>query len=88
MVRIVPSLSRHSNVIGQRETEVLIYFGKPIHEFETGLEAIYQDLYDMEGAIIEAAETSGVYCDYRETIADEDRVDGYKLMAIRMMVQG
>ena len=86
MVRIVPSLSRHGNVIGRRETDVLIYFGKPIHEFESGLETIYQDLYDMEGAIIDAAEASDIYCAYRETIVDEDRVDGYKLMAIRMMV--
>ncbi|TSA09413.1 MAG: hypothetical protein D4R79_13625 [Comamonadaceae bacterium] len=88
MVRIVPSLSRHSAVIGSRETEVLIYFGKPIHEFESGLESLYQTLYDLEAALINAAETSGVYCQYRETIADEDRVDGYKLMALRVMVQG
>jgi len=42
----------------------------------------------MEGAIIDAAEASGVYCQYRETIADEDRVDGYKLMAILAQLQG
>lgn len=90
MVRIVPSLARHSNVIGSRETEVLVYFGKPIHEFESGLEALYQTLFDMEGALIDAAETCGVYCDYKETIADEDRLidSGYKLFAIRMTVQG
>lgn len=88
MVRIVPSLARHGHVIGQRETEVLIYFGKPIHEFEAGLEAVYQDLFDMETALIDASETSGVYCEYRETVADEDRVDGYKLMALRVAVQG
>ncbi len=88
MVRIVPSLARHSNVIGLRETEVLIYFGKPIHEFESGLEDVYQELFAMEAALIDAAESSGVYCEYRETVADEDRVDGYKLMALRMAVQG
>ena len=88
MVRIVPSLTRYANVISQRQTEVLIYFGKPIHEFETGLEFIYHDLYNMECEIIDAADTSDVYCSYLETIADEDRVDGYKLMAIRMMVNG
>jgi hypothetical protein len=88
MVRIVPNLSRHSEIIGSRETEVFIFFGKPIHEFEAGLEDLYQELYDMEAALINAAETSGVYCQYKETIADEDRVDGYKLMALRVMVQG
>ena len=88
MVRIVPSLSRNSELLGSRETETLIYFGKPIHEFEAGLEDLYQELYNMEAALIEAAETSGVYCQYKETIADEDRVDGYKLMALRVMVRG
>jgi hypothetical protein len=71
-----------------RETEVLIYFGKPIHEFEAGLEAVYSELFSMEAALIDAAETSGVYCQYRETVADEDRVDGFKLMALRLAVQG
>ena len=88
MVRIVPSLARHGRVLGQRETEVLIYFGKPVHEFEAGLEDVYQELFDMEAALIDAAESCGVYCEYRETVADEDRVDAYKLMAIRMAVQG
>jgi hypothetical protein len=90
MVRIVPSLARHSPVIGLRETEVLIYFGKPIHEFEAGLEAVYRELFDMEAALIDAAESSGVYCEYRETVADEDRLieSGYKLFALRLAVQG
>lgn len=88
MVRIVPSLVRHSNVISLRETEVLIYFGKPIHEFEAGLEGVYAELFAMESALIDAAETCAVYCEYRGTVADEDRVDGYKLMALRVAVQG
>lgn len=88
MVRIVPSLARHSNVIGLRESEVLIYFGKPVHEFEAGLEDVYQKLFAMEAALIDALENSGVYCEYRETIADEDRIDGYKMMALRVSVQG
>jgi len=49
---------------------------------------VYQELFDMETALIDAAETSGVYCQYRETVADEDRVDGFKLMALRLAVQG
>ena len=42
----------------------------------------------MEAALIDAAEGSGVYCQYRETVTDEDRVDAYKLMALRVAVQG
>lgn len=88
IVRIVPSLVRQSGVISSRDTDVLIYFGKPIAEFDSGLEALYQQLFDMEVALIDAAENCGVYCQYIETIADEDRTDAYKLMALRMTVQG
>lgn len=88
MVRLVPSLARHSAVIGLRETEVLIYFGKPIHEFEAGLEDVYRELFEMEAALIDAAESSGIYCEYRETVTDEDRVEAYKLFALRVAVQG
>lgn len=38
MVRIVPSKIGDGTVIGQRGTDVLIYFGQPIHEFTTDLE--------------------------------------------------
>jgi len=39
--------------------------------------------------LIEACETTpGVYCSYQETIADEDRVDGYELMALKVLVRG
>lgn len=89
MVRIVPTLVRDASVISQRQTEVTVYFGKPIHEFEDGLEALYASLFEMEGRLIDAAESnSSVFCQYQETILDEDRIDGYKLMALRMMVQG
>lgn len=89
MVRIVPSLIRQSGIISQRDTEVLIYFGQPVHEFSAGLEALYEQLFTLEDAILAAAQSApGIYFQWVETIADEDRLDGYKLMAVRATVAG
>ena len=89
MVRIVPSTIKYGTNIGQRAVECLIYFGMPAHEFTAGLEALYAQLLALEAAIITAAASGGsYYWQYLETITDEDRVDGYKLMAIRAVVDG
>lgn len=89
MVRIVPSTVRYADVIGQRQANVLVYFGQPIHEFTGGLEALYTSLFTMENALLEAAQsTDGVFVEYEETVLDEDRVAAYKLMALRLVVEG
>lgn len=89
MVRIVPSAIRHGEVVGLRAVDCLIYFGQPLHEFSDGLQAQYESLLAMERALITAAQqTAGLSVTYRETILDEDRVDAYKLMALRVDVQG
>ena len=89
MVRIVPSKVSYAAVLGRRKVDCLVYFGTPVHEFSAGLEALYADLLALEALLIDAA-TSGstYYCEYLETIADEDRVDGFKLMAMRVVVEG
>lgn len=89
MVRIVPSALRYGGVVGRRSADVLIYFGKPIHEFTGGMETLYSDLMTMESALIDAATLAvGIVFTYTETVLDEDRVDAYKLMAIRGTVEG
>lgn len=89
MVRIVPSLTRHAEVLGRRQVECLVYFGQPVHEFESGLEALYEQIFTLEASLIDAAQSAaGIYVQYQETIADEDRLDGYKLMCLRVMVEG
>ena len=89
MVRIVPSKVSYAAVLGRRKVDCLVYFGTPVHKFSAGLEALYADLLALEALLIDAA-TSGstYYCEYLETIADEDRVDGFKLMAMRVVVEG
>ena len=94
MVRIVPTTVGPGDVIGLRAAEVLIYFGKPIEEFDeepddagrVRLEKLYAELFEMEGSIIEALAATGG--EYEETLLDEDRIDTYKLMAIRAVVEG
>lgn len=89
MVRIAPSKVSYAAVLGRRKVECLVYFGAPVHEFSAGLESLYADLLSLEALLLDAATTAAdFYCDYLETIADEDRVDGFKLMAMRLVVEG
>lgn len=89
MVRVVPSKAKHAAVMGRRRVEVLVYFGEPLHEFTAGLEALYAQVFALEASILTKAQGGGDFIfDYIETIADEDRIDGFKLMAIRGVVEG
>lgn len=90
MVRIVPGRLANGQTLGRRQHDVLIYFGRPIHEFTSGLEGLYAEMLDLEEALIAAMRSlqPGVTAHYRDTIADEDRIDAYKLMAIRATVTG
>ncbi|MCK7493267.1 MAG: hypothetical protein MZW92_18890 [Comamonadaceae bacterium] len=88
MVRIVPSRLENGSALGEA-LQALVYFGKPIHEFEAGLEALYGEMFEMEQALINAAVyDSGVYVIYVETILDEDRNDAYKLAALSVRIDG
>ena len=82
IVRIVPSIIRRTDSI-TRATELLIYFGTPIYESEDGLEAIYEGLLNLEQAIILALQGNGFLIKYLDTITDEDRIEHYKLFAVR-----
>jgi hypothetical protein len=90
MIRLVPARVRKSEVMFRRIVEVLIYFGLPLYEeLEGGLEGIYQDLLAMEQAIVDALKPGKLYrVGYLETITDEDRLEHYKLMAVRCEVEG
>lgn len=89
IVRLVPSTIRNGGALTRRRVGVLIYFGKPIHEFTAGLEDLWAELLDMERQVIDVVETTpGLAGFYLETITDEDRIDAYKLMAVRAEVEG
>lgn len=80
LVRIVPARLTPGRPYGNRTCEVLLYFGARIANSQ-GLEEVYRGLFALETAILGSLRTLGVR--YVETITDEDRLDTYKLMAIR-----
>ena len=84
IARLVPSRIEQRD--GRVRYDVLIYFGLPIHSAETGIEAEYQQLFDMERAIVAAVKQPGFVCQWIETITDEDRLEHYKLMAVRVEI--
>ena len=85
----VPDFARNLPAMSVRAVECLIYFGKPIHEFDAGLESLYTEIFAMEVALINALPRSGDYVvRWLETITDEDRVEAYKLMALRVQLDG
>lgn len=89
MARIVPQRIEDGTALGRESIEALIYFGSPIHEFSGGLEALYWDQLRMREALLaglQAAEPQ-FFCKHHETILDEDRVDAYKIFAMRVTIE-
>jgi len=80
LIRLVPTRITPGRPYGKRTAETTIYFGAPIANSE-GMEQVYAALFDLEALIIEKVKT--LQGRYLETITDEDRLDTYKLMAIR-----
>lgn len=83
LVRVVPSRITPGRPYGGRTVDAVVYFGvnRSVTE-DGGLEAVYSALFDMETAIRSAV--AGLGGRYIETITDEDRLDTYKLMAVRV----
>lgn len=86
LIRVVPSRVVDGVAISRRRVECLIYFGVDTSEAEGGLESVYAALFGLETEIRAAINQSGGM--YVETITDEDRLDTYKLMAVRCEVEG
>jgi hypothetical protein len=80
LIRVVPVRATPGKGYNQRTVETLIYFGVPLANSE-GLEDVYEALFDLEDEILEVLKT--LQGNYVETVTDEDRLDTYKLMAIR-----
>lgn len=85
LIRLVPSRITPGAPYGNRTADLLVYFGAPTANSE-GLEEVYRDLFALEADILEVLR--GLGAKYRETITDEDRMDTYKLMALRVDLAG
>lgn len=80
LIRVVPVRATPGRPYHGRTIETMLYFGAPIANSE-GLEDVYDGLMTFESEILEVLR--GLNGKYLETIFDEDRLDTYKLMAVR-----
>lgn len=94
MIRIVPNTARADETIGLSRIECTVYFGQPVHAFAEApdsagrvrLERLYASLLTLEMAIRTTIEINGGIPG--ETVFDDDRLDTYKLMAVRCVLVG
>jgi hypothetical protein len=81
IIRIVPQSASHASVLSRKKIVVYVYFGTTTAEADGGLEAVYEDLCDMEADIVEAMEKDSKFIgEWVETVTDEDAIEGYKVM--------
>ena len=94
LIRIVPSRLDDMSIDGERTVQMLIYFGLPIAPFDdtpdddgrVRVEKVYGALFALEEEIIVTLVGQNVR--YIETVTDEDRLETYKLFAVRCEVVG
>lgn len=87
LVRLVPSRMVPGRPYTQRTAECLIYYGMDTGASETGgLQQVYSDLFSLEAEILEVIKAIGGR--YIDTVTDEDRLDTFKLCAIRCELFG
>lgn len=85
MVRIVPGHITKGRVLTRRKVQCSIYFGQPIHEFDSGLEALWESLLEMEATLLTALRQVPNLL-YEETFLDDDRMEGYRVLALQVTV--
>ena len=91
LVRIVPSILRDGVPRGvARECEALLYFGLNVHDFEGGLEAVYAKMLEFEQQLLAAARSATAVGSVVliETILDEDKIEAFKTMALKVKIVG
>lgn len=95
MIRLVPSDMRPNAEVKYRmDCECLIYFGQAIQPFDDApdsngrvrLEKLYAALLQMDMDIRQVVRSRFIDC--LETVLDEDRLETYKLMALRIKING
>jgi hypothetical protein len=84
MIRVVPTRILPGKPYNQRTADVQIYFGANVSESQ-GLESVYEELLTLEAEIIKVIKAEGGR--YIDTITDEDRLDTYKLMVVRLEIE-
>ena len=84
MIRLVPTRFLPGKPYNMRTSEIDVYFGWNVAESE-GLECVYSNLLALEAEMIKVIKAQGGV--YVQTVTDEDRLDTYKLMVIKMTIE-
>lgn len=82
LVRVVPVRMTPGRPYSRRTIECQVYIGWNATEAQAGLEGVYESLLALEELVRDTI-TQDLGGRYIETLTDEDRLDTYKLMAIR-----
>lgn len=86
LVRIVPSRREDGPTAPGRGVQVLVYFSVAMDE-SSGLEDRYAAWLEMKETVVLALPgCPGVTAVYQDTITDEDRSAGYKMLAMRVLL--
>jgi hypothetical protein len=89
-VRIVAGTNRRGEYLYENII-FTVYFGENLHD-KIGMEEIYNRLYAYESEIRDRLDTfqptMGGLCKWIDTVSDEDRLEGFKILASRFEVSG
>jgi len=89
-VRIVAGVNKRGEYLYENAI-FTVYFGENLHD-KIGIEEIYNRLYTYESEIRDKLDTFqpavGGLCKWVDTISDEDRLQGFKILASRFEVVG
>jgi len=89
-IRIVAGTNRRGQYLYESYS-FTVYFGENLHD-KIGIEEIYNRLYAYESEIRRRLDTFqptiGGLCKWIDTISDEDRLEGFKVLASRFEVSG
>lgn len=89
LVRLVLSRIADAENLSDSAAEVQVFFGVPIHESADGLEAVYAASLDMRARLLDALQSADTFtCMHHETIADEDKVEAFKMYSMRVTIEG
>ena len=91
IIRLVPSLIRTDEPRGGIDVidPLLVYYGWNLLEVDSGLEVIYQTLFDMREqirTILTTPDEWPLVWQYKDTVMDEDRLPRYKMFVDRYSV--
>lgn len=87
MIRVVPQSATHAAALTRKKLTAYVFFGVATAESDGGLEDVYEDLCNLEAAIVDKLEMSTKYAaQWIETIFDEDILDDYKIMCAKFEV--